>query len=110
MTQERIGEATPPDTAGTPEASVSRSRKRLVWRAIQVVVSIAIVVGIFAYAIPKFADYASVWASVKEMTPLEIVILFAVMIFNLFTYWWQNMASLPGLGLWRAAVNNQTTT
>jgi uncharacterized membrane protein YbhN (UPF0104 family) len=30
--------------------------------------------------------------------------------FNLVTYWWQNMVSIPNLGLWKAAVNNQTST
>jgi putative heme transporter len=29
---------------------------------------------------------------------------------NLVTYWWQNMVSIPRVGLWQAAVNNQTVT
>ena len=32
------------------------------------------------------------------------------MVFNLFTFWWANMAALPGLRLWPAAVLTQTTT
>jgi uncharacterized membrane protein YbhN (UPF0104 family) len=79
-------------------------------RIVQVVVSVALVVAIFAYAIPKLADYSKVWDSVTQMTWLEILSLVVVTAFNLLTYWWQNMASIPGLGLWQAAVNNQTTT
>jgi putative heme transporter len=92
-----------------PAASAKTQRKRT-WRIVQIVISIVLVVGIFVYAIPKFADYSSVWAEISKMTWLEIASLFAAMIFNLFTYWWQNMASMPGLGLWKAAVCNQTTT
>jgi uncharacterized membrane protein YbhN (UPF0104 family) len=76
----------------------------------QIVVSIVLVVGIFAFAIPKIADYSSVWTAIRNMTWLEIASLFVAMAFNLLTYWWQNMASIPGLGLWQAAVCNQTTT
>ena len=37
-------------------------------------------------------------------------VLIAATIFNLFTYWWANMAALPGLKLGHAAVVTQTTT
>jgi putative heme transporter len=90
-------------------ASAKAQRKRT-WRIVQIVISIVLVIGIFVYAIPKFADYSSVWAEITKMTWFEILTLFAAMTFNLFTYWWQNMASMPGLGLWQAAVCNQTTT
>jgi hypothetical protein len=59
-----------------------------------------IVVGIFVYAIPKFADYAQVWKAITTLTPIEMGTLIAATIFNLFTYWWANMAALPGLRLW----------
>jgi uncharacterized membrane protein YbhN (UPF0104 family) len=91
-----------PDTKAT--------RKKLIWRVVQIVVSVVLVVGIFVYAIPKVADYSAVLDVIRQMTWLETATLFAAMVFNLFTYWWQNMASLPGLRLWPAAVCNQTTT
>jgi uncharacterized membrane protein YbhN (UPF0104 family) len=87
-----------------------RRKKKRLWRVLQIAVSIALVVGIFAYAIPKLAAYSEVWKAITEMTWLEIATLVLAMIFNLFTYWLQNMASIPGLGLWQAAVNNQTST
>jgi putative heme transporter len=46
----------------------------------------------------------------KTLTPLEFWSLLAATIFNLFTYWFANMAALPGLRLWPAAVLTQTTT
>ena len=85
-------------------------RKKLIWRVVQILISIVLVVAIFAYAIPKIADYRSVWQAFTNMTWLELASLVVATAFNLLTYWWQNMTSIPGLGLWQAAVNNQTTT
>ena len=79
-------------------------------RSIQAAVSLVIVVAIFAYAIPRIADYSAVWATISDLTPLELSTLLAATVFNLFTYWLANMAALPGLRLWPAAVVTQTTT
>jgi uncharacterized membrane protein YbhN (UPF0104 family) len=84
-------------------------RKRLK-RIAGVLISVAIVVAIFAYAIPKFANYGSVWKAFTSLTPLELWSLVAVTILNLVTYWLANMAALPGLRLGQAAVLTQTTT
>jgi uncharacterized membrane protein YbhN (UPF0104 family) len=86
------------------------ARKKLIWRVVQILISVVLVVAIFAYAIPKIADYRSVWQAFTNMTWLELTSLVVATVFNLFTYWWQNMASIPGLRLRQAAVNNQTTT
>src|SRR5213596_1198844 len=96
-------------TAVTPEATKPKPRVR--WKTILgAVASIAIVVGIFAWAISKFADYNAVLDALGTLTPLEFWTLFAAMVFNLVTYWWANQAALPGLGIGKAAVLTQTTT
>jgi putative heme transporter len=101
--------AVPPgvEVAGT---GASDPKGRSTKKILGFIASMIIVVGIFAFAIPKFADYSAVWAAAKTMTPLEIGSLMVAMVFNLFTYWWANMAALPGLRLWPAAVLTQTTT
>ncbi len=86
------------------------TKKRSAWRYVSFGISLAIVVGIFAFAIPRFADYKDVWAAIRTLTPLEVGSLIAATVFNLFTYWLANMAALPGLRLWPAAVLTQTTT
>jgi uncharacterized protein (TIRG00374 family) len=96
--------------ADTPAPDPKKQQRARVKKILGVAASLIIVVGIFVFAIPKFADYSEVWKAIKGMTPLEIASLFAAMIFNLFTYWWANMAALPGLRLWPAAVLTQTTT
>ena len=79
-------------------------------RTLQALVSLVIVVGIFAFAIPRIADYSAVWATLTDLTPIELWSLVGATVFNLVTYWLANMAALPGLTLGRAGVLTQTTT
>jgi uncharacterized membrane protein YbhN (UPF0104 family) len=89
-----------------PEAT----KKSPVRRIVSIVFSLVLVAAIFIYAIPKFADYSSVWSTITSLTPLELGSLVLATVFNLFTYWLANMAALPGLRLGHAAVLTQTTT
>jgi uncharacterized protein (TIRG00374 family) len=79
-------------------------------RVVSALISLVIVGAIFIYAIPRFADYSAVWATITTLTPIEFTTLLAATVFNLFTYWLANMAALPGLRLGQAAVVTQTTT
>jgi uncharacterized protein (TIRG00374 family) len=90
----------------TPPTVRSGRWKQIVW----FVVGVLIVVAIFVFAIPRFADWSAVWAAMKTLTPIEFWSLMAAMIFNLYTYWLANKAALPGLGLSRSAVVTQTGT
>jgi putative heme transporter len=95
-------------TVSDPAATV---RKHLTGKKIAgYAVSIIIVIAIFAFAVPKFADYGSVVTAMRTLTPVEFWSLMAATVFNLFTYWWANMAAIPGLGWKQAAVLTQTTT
>jgi putative heme transporter len=97
-------------TATPPAEAAARARRKRILRVVQVLFSVAIVVAIFAYAIPKFASYGAVWAVLRTLTWAQLGLLFAATVFNLVTYWAQLMAALPRLTLAQAAVNNQTTT
>ncbi len=107
---DRAGPAFVPAAEATEPVEGRAAHKKVLWRVLQILFSVVIVVGIFWFAIPRFADYRSVWQALSTMSSVQIAILVGAMVFNLFTYWWQNMASLPGLHLAPAAVNNQTTT
>jgi uncharacterized membrane protein YbhN (UPF0104 family) len=85
------------------------TRKRL-FRVLQVVVSLGIVLGIFVGILPKIADYSDVWKTIKSLTWFEITSLLAVTCLNILTYWPLMVASMPGLTLGQAAVNNQSST
>lgn len=79
-------------------------------RIVQTALSLALVVGIFAFAFPQFASYSDVWAEVRAMTWLEVVTLLAVALWNLITYWFVLTAVMPGLTYPQAAVSNQAST
>jgi uncharacterized protein (TIRG00374 family) len=98
--------ATSPASPPAPE----KKRRKPAVTALQIALSLAIVVAVFAYALPKIADYSKVWAALRGLSSGQILILLAITAFNIFTYWPQMMASLPGLTLGQAAVNNQTST
>ena len=80
------------------------------WRAVQILVAVLIVGGIFVAVIPSIADYGRVWDTVRQLTGFQVALLLAVTALNLVTYWLQSMAAMPGLTLRMAAVQTQTTT
>jgi putative heme transporter len=104
VTQADGSTATDPAPGLAPRRRVSV--KQLIWFA----VGLVIVVGIFVFAIPTFADYGDVWAAMRTLTPIETATLVALTLLNLVTYWLANRAALPGLRLGQAAVVTQTTT
>jgi uncharacterized membrane protein YbhN (UPF0104 family) len=98
------------EVASAEEAQPGSKRGSPVRRIVSGLISLLIVGGIFVFAIPKVADYGEVWKAFESLTWLELLSLMAATVFNLFTYWWANMAALPGLRLAPAAVLTQTTT
>ena len=108
------GDATRTADAGPAPPSGGRPpRSKTTWgwkRIVGVVISIAIVVGIFAYGVPRFASYGQIADVLTALTGLEIGALVLATVFNLVTYWWANQAALPGLGIGKAATVTQATT
>src|SRR4029453_907415 len=76
------------------------TRKRPVWRVVQVLLAVAVVAISFLYAIPKIANYSEVWTEIKGMTWIELLFLFAATALNLVTYWWGKkwLIRNPGFG------------
>ncbi len=79
-------------------------------KILQAIVSIVIVVGIFVGVMPQIADYSAVWNTITALTWLESSSLFLVAAWNLATYWFVLVASLPGLRIREAVVVNQAST
>ena len=48
------------------------TRQIPVRRVLSALMSVAIVVGIFYFFLPQFADISSVWSAIADMTPLEV--------------------------------------
>lgn len=84
-------------------------RKRVL-RIAQIVLSLALVLGVFAGVLPRIADYSAVWSTIRTLTWFELLGLFAVTTLHTMALWPQLTASLPGLSLAQAAVNYQAST
>jgi len=94
-------------TSGLPPLPARQTRARL---ALRVVATAAVVVVIFVGVLPRIANYSDVWATISDMTWLEVVTLLMVTVWNVVTYWFVLVAALPGLRYGQAAVANQAST
>ncbi len=70
----------------------------------------AIIGAVFFYALPKMADFSEVWAVFRAMTWLEVTTLVGAAAWNIFTYWFVMIASLPGSNIWQAMKVNLMST
>jgi uncharacterized protein (TIRG00374 family) len=73
-------------------------------------VAIVLVVGVFAFVLPRVADYGQVWDVISGLSLSEIAELAAIAIVNLATFAPPWMAALPGLSFVRALVLSQAST
>jgi putative heme transporter len=79
-------------------------------RIAQVLLMVAVVVGVFGVVLPRVADFDRVWASIRAMTGWQYLLLLLATLWNIVTYWPVTMAGMPGLSLAQAAVANQSST
>jgi uncharacterized membrane protein YbhN (UPF0104 family) len=70
------------------------------------VVSVAVIAAIFGFALPRFASYRSVWASLEAMTWPQAVLVGAAAVASMASAWLVICAVLPALRLREAAVVN----
>lgn len=64
----------------------------------------------FAWALPRFADYGQVWASLEGIRPGVVPVLVVVAALNLVSPSLSQVAALPGLRLREAVAVDWTTT
>lgn len=67
-----------------------------------IAVAVAIIGIVFAYLLPRIADYSKVWAVVRALPARWILALIGVTILNILSYAPPWMAALPGLGFFNA--------
>ena len=88
----------PEDELVRVELDEAQKRKRAGWaRIIAIVVSVAVIAGVFAFALPKIADYGEVWGVVKGLSWQWIAALVGALCLDVATYAPPWMAALPGL-------------
>ncbi|MDP9258890.1 MAG: YbhN family protein [Actinomycetota bacterium] len=73
-------------------------------------IAIALVVGVFAFVLPRVADYGEVWEVVSGLSARGIAGLVTAAVVNLATFGPPWMAALPGLSFLRSLVLSQAST
>lgn len=93
---------------GTPprRRRLTKTHKRLLGAA----GSIAVVLGVFVFVLPEFANYGDVLDVLRTLTWTEWAVLVGAVLLNLSTFPPPWMASLPGLGFRQALVLTQAST
>jgi uncharacterized membrane protein YbhN (UPF0104 family) len=81
-------------------------RSRRARKVLRGAVSAALIVAAFGFALPRFASYHSVWASLQAMTWPYALLVGVAAAASLASYWFGICAVLPSLRLREAAVVN----
>ena len=85
----------------TPAEPRRRGRKTL-----RALISVALVGAIFGFALPHFASYHRVWASLRAMTGLQVALVAGTAVISMVSAWFVICAVLPSVRLRHAAVVN----
>lgn len=106
MTRSQTASGPPPPP--TPPA-VARSRARKVLSALG---SMLVVVVLLGFAMPRLtnADYRQAWDRLLELDAGHLVWLNVASLWNIASYWWMLMLTLPGLTWAQAMVVNNAST
>jgi uncharacterized membrane protein YbhN (UPF0104 family) len=106
------GELTQPEAspdrshAQRPEPGTILARPHRARKVLRTVVSVALVAAIFGFALPRFASYRSVWASLDGMAWPQALLVSATAAASMASYWFMICAVLPSVRLREAAVVN----
>src|SRR3954465_15965361 len=73
-------------------------------------VSVALLVAVFAWFLPKFTSLTDVWTTVLSMTWAQVAVLILAAVWNLATYQFVVLSTMPGMTFGQATVSTETTT
>jgi uncharacterized protein (TIRG00374 family) len=88
------------------EREVTQPRRRRGRKIIRAAVSLALVAAIFGFALPHFASYHSVWASIRAMTWPRLAFVASAAVGSMVSYWIMICQVLPSIRLRQAAMVN----
>jgi putative heme transporter len=96
-------------TIETP-APAGRPARPLWRRLLGPLLSVALLVAVFVFFLPQFTSLSDVWSSVRSMTWTEMAVLGLAAVWNLATYQFVVVSTMPGLTFPQATVSTETTT
>jgi uncharacterized protein (TIRG00374 family) len=77
-------------------------------RVVQALASLAVIVVLFGFAIPRLGGggYPEIWAALRQLEPINVLVLGAVWLLGLWVYAFVLVLTLPGLSHTKAVVLN----
>jgi len=84
-------------------ADADRKRRKGRARIVGGILSVAIIGGVFAFALPRIANYSEVWDVIRAMSWQWLVVLALATVLNLSTYGPPLVAALPGVSYLHAS-------
>jgi uncharacterized membrane protein YbhN (UPF0104 family) len=89
-----------------PEPGTAIARPHHARKVLRTMMSVALVAAIFGFALPRFASYRSVWASLDAMTWPHALLVGTTAAASMASYWFMICAVLPSIRLRQAAAVN----
>jgi uncharacterized protein (TIRG00374 family) len=97
-------------TAIETPAPVERSARPLWRRLLGPLLSVVLLGAVFFWFLPQFTSISDVWTSVRSMSWAEVAVLLLAAVWNLATYQFVVVSTMPGLTFRQATVSTETTT
>jgi uncharacterized protein (TIRG00374 family) len=97
-------------TAIETPAPVERSARPLWRRLLGPLLSVVLLGAVFFWFLPQFTSISDVWTSVRSMSWAEVAVLVLAAVWNLATYQFVVVSTMPGLTFRQATVSTETTT
>src|SRR3954466_7867025 len=95
----------------TEDPAPPERQQRPLWRrGLGPAFSVALLVAVFVWFLPKFTSITDVWTSVLSMSWVQVAVLLVAAVWNLATYQFVVLSTMPGLTFPQATVSTETTT
>jgi putative heme transporter len=98
------------DRGGDEQQAAARQRAKALRHRLLQVLSLVVVVAVFAFIFPQIASYRDAWTVIQAMSAPWLLAVVGVTLLNLVFTWWLIMACLPGLSFGRSAAMNLSST
>jgi putative heme transporter len=97
--------------ATTETPATARPDRRPVWRRLlPPLLSLILIGAVFFWFLPQFTSISAIWTTVRDMSGVQVAVLVLMAIWNLATYQFVVVSTMPGMNLRQATVSTETTT
>jgi uncharacterized protein (TIRG00374 family) len=97
--------------ATTATSTTAAPDRRPLWRRLfPPLLSLILIGAVFFWFLPQFTSLADIWTTVGDMSGVQVAVLLLAALWNLLTYQFVMVSTMPGMNLRQATVSTETTT